>query len=575
MASQAYKRLGLLVVWLACFPGTADAQFQAWANQWGQHAFNAQAGRDYLGITNFHPGLGVTFTLTGPLHYTISANGVTFSTNALFAGTATNWLGSNSMQVQITSVSNSVVTTSNSLQTQVTVVSNSLVTTSNVLQSQVTGLTNAFQTNAWHLNGNTMVDTNSFIGSVNNVAMTMRVNNTNVIFLNTNDDVVIGRGASAGGGQGTAIGRLCIASGLGSLTAGYNSQNSGLGATVLGNNASASAQYAIAIGGAISVANQYGIGIGANVSGDMGVAIGFGASCSGEQGIACGPGSTATGFAAFATPYGTANGVLGIALGPSISSNDGSLVANDGNGAVTDDVANQFAAGYAGGFKLISAGAGVNMDGPTYSTNKLTVTSGYVMATNFITSVPKWIDININYALSASGPTAPSLVSVTNPAAGSLIKQLAFDNNDELFGQCQLPHNLAVTNSAFPAFYTEPHVHFDCKKAGVPSSTASNVTWRIEWEWANINGTWSRGTNQATMGITNNYTHYMLELGHITNNPPLTISAVFRCRLTRPASAAQEYDPTPNSHEVILDAFDLHVPVGNTNAIGSSSDNAP
>lgn len=212
------------------------------------------------------------------------------------------------------------------------------------------------------------------------------------------------------------------------------------------------------------------------------------------------------------------------------------------------------------------------ISGTIKATNSITSLAS-MTATNFYTSAIKWVDMNINYALSVSGPTAPDLVSVTNPAAGSLIKQLAFDNNDELFGQCQLPHTLAITNASFPKFYTEPHVHFDT--IGTLDAAHSNVTWRIEWEWANINGGWTRGTNQATMGVTNNFTHYMLELGHITNDPPMNISAIFRCRLTRPASASEEYDSAPNSHTVILDAFDLHVPIGNQNAIGSSTDNAP
>lgn len=195
--------------------------------------------------------------------------------------------------------------------------------------------------------------------------------------------------------------------------------------------------------------------------------------------------------------------------------------------------------------------------------------------TNLFFTVPKWQDLLVNYAFSTVGPTAPSLVSVTNPASDSVIKALGFDNNDELFGTAQLPHNIAITNKDFPFFYTEPHVHFDCIKAGLPSATASNVTWRIEWEWADINGTWQRGTNQATMGVTNNFRHYMMELGHITNNPPLSISAIFRCRLTRPASSVREYDSGAASHTVLLNAFDLHVPVGNRNAIGSSNDNSP
>lgn len=200
------------------------------------------------------------------------------------------------------------------------------------------------------------------------------------------------------------------------------------------------------------------------------------------------------------------------------------------------------------------------------ATNSIT-SYAEVTATNFVTSVPKWIDIPMNYGYATLGPSAPALTAVTN---GSVIQELAFDNGDILYAQGQMQHNVATTNASFPSWYFEPHVHFTT--IGTLDSTHSNVTWRIEWEFANINGGWAQGTNTVTMGVTNNYTHYMLELGHITNNTLPHLSAIFRCRLMRPASATQDYS---NAHDVLLDGFDLHIPVGYPNAIGSSYDSAP
>lgn len=336
---------------------------------------------------------------------------------------------------------------------------------------------------------------------------------------------------------------------------------------------SASGVSSIALGALSTVTQDYGfaLGVDCHAFGNSGFAMGTGSYAVGELSVAIGAVAEADGFESFA-------------LGTSaLANNQGSFIWSDSTGSGNNDTGDdQFVATATGGFYFYSS-SGFRIEDT--GVGKVTLTNGggwftkdiksdgKVTATNFVTSAVKWVDMNINYSFSAVGATAPALTSVTNPASGSVIKQLAFDNGDELFGQCQLPHTLAITNAAFPKFYTEPHVHFDT--IGTLNSTHSNVTWRIEWEWANINGGWIRGTNQATMGITNNFTHYVLDLGHITNDPPMNISAVFRCRLTRPASATQEYDSAPNSHTVILDAFDLHVPVGNQNAIGSSTDVAP
>lgn len=188
-----------------------------------------------------------------------------------------------------------------------------------------------------------------------------------------------------------------------------------------------------------------------------------------------------------------------------------------------------------------------------------------VTASNYALFVPQWIGIPCMFGWSVTGPSAPSLTAVTNNSA---IQELAFDNGDMLYATAHIPHTIAITNAAFPNQYITPIIHFST--VGTLDATHSNVTWRVEWEVSDVNSAWNRrGTNAATMGVTNNFTHYELTLGHITNNPPVLGTAVWRCRLMRPASALRDYS---NTHDVLLDGFDLHVPVGNSIAIGNPND---
>lgn len=188
-----------------------------------------------------------------------------------------------------------------------------------------------------------------------------------------------------------------------------------------------------------------------------------------------------------------------------------------------------------------------------------------VKATNFSLTLPQWIGVPCMFGWSIIGPAAPDLTAVTNNSA---IQELAFDNGDMIYATAHIPHTIAITNAAFPSQYITPIVHFST--VGTLDATHSNVTWRIEWEVSDVNTAWNRrGTNSATMGVTNNFTHYELSLGHITNDPPLLGTAVWRCRLMRPASALRDYS---NGHDVLLDGFDMHVPVGNSIAIGNPND---
>jgi hypothetical protein len=197
----------------------------------------------------------------------------------------------------------------------------------------------------------------------------------------------------------------------------------------------------------------------------------------------------------------------------------------------------------------------------------LRITNSTATATNFALIAPQWVDIPVNYAFSVTGPSAPSLVVVTNNSA---IQGVAFDNTDVLYAQAQFPHTIAITNAIFPVFYTEPHIHYSLTGVTIDSAH-SNVTWQIEWDLASIGGYYSsRGTNTVTQGVTATGFHYMAEFGHLTNAVPPGISAIFRCRITRPASGSQDIG---NGHIVLIDALDIHVPVGNATAIGSRADN--
>ena len=332
---------------------------------------------------------------------------------------------------------------------------------------------------------------------------------------------------------------------------GVNSYGYDLGAAL---GCAAQAQNAGAAVGYAAFGYTAGAAVGQGARGETyGSALGFNANGSGA-GVAVGYATDGHGYGIAIGDYAFGWGVGNVAIGGT------DLAANHA----------EIPVGYTDTVEL-GRGTGT-LSGALHFRGFPLFTKEFVLvATNLYLTVPKWIDIPMNYAYSAIGSplTLPALTPVTN---GSVIEELAFDNGDILWAQGQFQHNVATTNAAFPSFYFEPHVHFTCIGAGLPSPTQSNVTWRIEWQLANINGSWANGTNSATMGITNNHVHYMLELGHITNNSLPHLSSVFRCRLMRPASASQDYG---NAHDVLLDAFDLHIPIGNTNAIGSSSDNAP
>lgn len=190
-------------------------------------------------------------------------------------------------------------------------------------------------------------------------------------------------------------------------------------------------------------------------------------------------------------------------------------------------------------------------------------------APNLALTEPQWIDIPVLYAYSATGPAAPALTARLNNGA---ISCLAFDDTDVLYGIGQIPHSKAVTNAAFPNFYFEPHVHFDVNEA--ISGANTNVTFQLAYQIANVSGSFiaTTGLVTATKGVTAPSVYEIASFGYITNNSA-DPTMVFQGQLKCVSGGTRDYltGVGTSHHAVMLDGFDVHVPVGNLTGLGSRS----
>jgi hypothetical protein len=169
---------------------------------------------------------------------------------------------------------------------------------------------------------------------------------------------------------------------------------------------------------------------------------------------------------------------------------------------------------------------------------------------------PQWDDLAVQTW--TSGRTNAYLPDMVDVDGTSTIRALGFLTNRVLYGSIQLPHGQAWTNSTFPDFYVQPHVHISLSNA--PSAGATNVTFHLDYQWASIGGDFTAvsGTLSNTIGISAATTHTLLGLGYITNNAAVSnLSGVLRFRLWRGLSPSNIY---PSTMRVILDAWDVHVP---------------
>lgn len=150
---------------------------------------------------------------------------------------------------------------------------------------------------------------------------------------------------------------------------------------------------------------------------------------------------------------------------------------------------------------------------------------------------------------------------------------MGWDAGDIGFASVQMPHNLAITNFTGPGtnLVVYPHLHISAPAA--PDGTKSNVAFKMTYEWANIGSNFISsavtGTLQRTFGLIAAGQSEIMSLGAITNNSA-GISSIFRMRLERVNSGADDYDTGDN--RVILDSGDIHCPVM---GFGSRYETAP
>ncbi|WP_218059865.1 ESPR-type extended signal peptide-containing protein [Xanthomonas graminis] len=141
------------------------------------------------------------------------------------------------------------------------------------------------------------------------------------------NDLALGNGASATGGNSIAQGANASASGAAAIAMGQSALASNAGAVALGGTAKATGSNALALGS------------GANASGGSAVAQGLGATASGMNAVAQGANASASGGYSVAQGANAhANGTNAVALGNAAAASGGNSVAH-GAGAQADGVA--------------------------------------------------------------------------------------------------------------------------------------------------------------------------------------------------------------------------------------------
>jgi hypothetical protein len=190
--------------------------------------------------------------------------------------------------------------------------------------------------------------------------------------------------------------------------------------------------------------------------------------------------------------------------------------------------------------------------------NALTV-SGTATASNVVLSAVNYIDlIAPGLSLTGGGP-APQL---TATGVGGGIYGMGYQDDDYAFGSLQMPHSLALTNATRTSLVVYPHVHW--AYATAPTGGNTNITWRLDYEWANLMGGFSSTGISTVVANSLIATNSMITpFAAITNNAA-GISSIFRFKLSRIANGSNGYGATTR---VIMDQFDIHVPV---DRIGSS-----
>jgi len=162
-----------------------------------------------------------------------------------------------------------------------------------------------------------------------------------------------------------------------------------------------------------------------------------------------------------------------------------------------------------------------------------------------------WEDLRmVPGAFDFAGASDPVLSNWQPGGAGATFKVFEFNNGNEVFFTCQMPHAYKEGTDL------KPHVHWSPRARGV-AENGNTVAWKLDVAIANVEGVF---LSSITVDLTDvcagvNERHEISPSGTI-NGTGLTISHVLVCRLYRDVGDSWSLN-TLGNRPVLLE-FDIH-----------------
>ena len=167
-----------------------------------------------------------------------------------------------------------------------------------------------------------------------------------------------------------------------------------------------------------------------------------------------------------------------------------------------------------------------------------------------------WDDLLINSGVFKFAGTAdPTLEDWRPGGSGTTFKGYKFKKNDEIYFSCQIPHTYKEGTNI------RAHVHWTPADRGNEES-GNYVGWKLDYSWANINGT-AFGASAVidmsdTCAGTDDYHEVSAGLTELTGTG-MTISSMLICRLFRSDTGTDDtWVGTTGAQSPLLLQFDFH-----------------
>jgi len=142
---------------------------------------------------------------------------------------------------------------------------------------------------------------------------------------------------------------------------------------------------------------------------------------------------------------------------------------------------------------------------------------------------PRWDDIRIVPGATTKGAAAdPTLTTWQPGGAGTAYAVYAFDQDDELFFTCQMPHGYVIGSDM------DVHVHWTPHDRGTTESTKT-VEWKVDLSFAPLDGTFPASTEyDLTDTCPNaNHVHLMTPTPTVSAASLTTVSSMIVGRVFR------------------------------------------